>query len=263
MSAQAGILNSPDTIARRSFFKYLYNQLLMADSSYDSTAAHFDAKSPDTSLKLLVCGDIHGTRHGLRTIQDFHRELRPDLTIICGDITNFGDARRARKILDALPGRVMAVPGNCDPPAVLDGIDASGAENLHDRSIDHSGFRFAGMGGAPRRYGTPFELDDDSVMEMLARLLDGTDVLVLHAPPYGHVDIARHGEHLGSHVVADFLNDPKYSSPRLVLSAHVHESRGIEKEGGTTFINPGPAKNGCAALVNLDRLENLVDARLL
>jgi len=225
--------------------------------------------SSDHTLDILVCGDIHDSRQGIRTIRDFHRELRPALTIICGDITNFGDGRKARKILDALPGRIMAVPGNCDPPGVLDGIDASRAENLHGRRIEFSGFSFAGMGGSPMRYGTPFELDDETVRGMLVPLVEDLDVLVLHSPPYGHVDIARHGEHLGNPVVADVLKSTNagYFPPRLVLSAHVHESRGIERgdgaEEGMTFINPGPAKDGCAALVSLGGKKDVVDAILL
>jgi len=216
------------------------------------------------ALRILVCGDIHGSRHGVRTIRAFHGELEPDLTIVCGDITNFGDAREARRTLDSLPGEIMAVPGNCDPPRALAGMERSKAENLHGRRVEFSGYVFAGLGGAPLRYGTPFELEDDEVKKMLRPLVKDVNILVLHAPPYGHVDTARHGEHLGSRVIAGVLEDIRDPGPLLVLSAHIHESRGIERDAdvGTVFINPGPARDGCAALVTLTGKEKDSDGKV-
>jgi hypothetical protein len=40
-------------------------------------------------------------------------------------------------------------------------------------------------------------------------------------------------------------------TPMLVLSGHVHESRGVDNIGGTTVVNPGPLMEGNYAEVTL------------
>ncbi len=40
--------------------------------------------------------------------------------------------------------------------------------------------------------------------------------------------------------------------PPLVLCGHIHEARGVAKLGETTVVNPGAARDGHAALVELD-----------
>jgi Icc-related predicted phosphoesterase len=53
---------------------------------------------------------------------------------------------------------------------------------------------------------------------------------------------------MGSKAISDIVE--KYK-PKLALSGHIHDARGVVEEGGTTFVNPGPAKQGYAALVVL------------
>ena len=36
-----------------------------------------------------------------------------------------------------------------------------------------------------------------------------------------------------------------------MLSGHMHEARGMVEQDGTVFVNPGPAKDGFGALVEL------------
>ena len=54
---------------------------------------------------------------------------------------------------------------------------------------------------------------------------------------------------LGSLVAALLFKEFR---PRAVLSGHIHEDRGIVMEGGTLFLNPGAAKDGNAALLDID-----------
>jgi Icc-related predicted phosphoesterase len=37
-----------------------------------------------------------------------------------------------------------------------------------------------------------------------------------------------------------------------VLSGHIHEARGIVEQEGTLFVNPGAAKDGFAALLDIN-----------
>jgi Icc-related predicted phosphoesterase len=39
--------------------------------------------------------------------------------------------------------------------------------------------------------------------------------------------------------------------PAAVISGHVHENRGAVKENGILFMNPGAAKNGFSALLEV------------
>jgi Icc-related predicted phosphoesterase len=74
-------------------------------------------------------------------------------------------------------------------------------------------------------------------------------VLAVHAPPKGHLDKTSSRSDLGSRAITDIVK--KYS-PKLVVSAHIHESRGVEKENNTTYVNPGPASKGYAAIIDIN-----------
>jgi Icc-related predicted phosphoesterase len=74
-------------------------------------------------------------------------------------------------------------------------------------------------------------------------------ILVTHAPAWGRNDKTR-GTHLGSRAILSIVE--KYK-PKLALSGHIHDARGVMEEGGTTFVNPGPANRGYAALITIKR----------
>jgi Icc-related predicted phosphoesterase len=77
------------------------------------------------------------------------------------------------------------------------------------------------------------------------------EVLVLHFPVKGHLDQVARGENTGSESALRIVE--KYK-PALVISGHIHETRGVETdENGVLYVNPGPIKDGYAALVNIDR----------
>ena len=38
----------------------------------------------------------------------------------------------------------------------------------------------------------------------------------------------------------------------MVLSGHIHEDYGIRYADGTTFVNPGPARDGMYAIIEID-----------
>jgi Icc-related predicted phosphoesterase len=79
--------------------------------------------------------------------------------------------------------------------------------------------------------------------------------MVTHTPAYGMNDAARGGRNLGSEGILRVANEFK---PVLAISGHVHESRGKVITMDTTFVNPGPAKNGFYASI---RVSDIVDVR--
>lgn len=61
-------------------------------------------------------------------------------------------------------------------------------------------------------------------------------VLICHNPPYGIVDKAFNGKHVGSKII---LKAIKKYQPKLVLCGHIHEAKGKGKIGETKIYNLG------------------------
>eukprot|EP00292_Cryptomonas_paramecium_P008521 CAMPEP_0113726236 /NCGR_PEP_ID=MMETSP0038_2-20120614/40287_1 /TAXON_ID=2898 /ORGANISM="Cryptomonas paramecium" /LENGTH=277 /DNA_ID=CAMNT_0000656755 /DNA_START=163 /DNA_END=997 /DNA_ORIENTATION=- /assembly_acc=CAM_ASM_000170 len=64
---------------------------------------------------------------------------------------------------------------------------------------------------------------------------DGVDVLVTHTPPYGILDRAPHGAHMGCPALAPHVEER--IRPRFHVFGHVHADCGAVRRGGTVFIN--------------------------
>ena len=205
-------------------------------------------------MKILVASDIHGSSKAVDLIRENIEKLVPDLTVLCGDITHFGKPDEARKIIDSLSGPLLAVPGNCDPPGIEDGVAESHGIDLHGKTHEFSGIRFAGFGGARKMFGTVREYDEEFIGENIRRVIPGADVLVLHGPPYGINDLSPSG-HAGSR---EILEAVRIHGPMLVLSGHIHECHGIVRENGISYLNPGAARDGRCAYLEIDVAENMI-----
>ena len=195
-------------------------------------------------VRLLVISDIHGSDRAINPIIAAYHNHKPDLLIVNGDITNFGTKEDAVSILDKFPIPPLGVTGNCDQNR---GISESYAEvggvNLHLNPIEHDGIRFLGLSGSK------YSSEELKEFESLAEL---GDIFVLHSPPYGFLDEASRGKHIGEEGLLSIIEK---KSPRLVLSGHVHESRGVEDDGVTIYLNPGPAMDDNLAIVDIDEDE--------
>lgn len=210
-------------------------------------------------MKLLVLSDIH-SEHSI--IEKFHEKVIREkiaLIVICGDITHFGNVEDAEKILGEftkfnLP--IIFVPGNCDSKKLADMQEICGAINVHGRSSEVGGLKFLGVGGSPiSPLNTLFEMSETEVKQILnAAYGNGSFgsqfILVSHSPPVNtNVDILWSGAHVGSSAVREFIEEKK---PILVLTGHIHESRGKDTINGSLIVNPGPARRGLYATVDID-----------
>ncbi len=201
--------------------------------------------------------DLHGSRVPLDLIPAAIREHGPDVFLACGDITHFGNPPSyAEDLFGRISIETLAVPGNCDPPSLLDVLEDLGV-NLHLTKRAIQGHTFVGLGGAnPTPFHTPFEISEDEIWRGLDGIMEPGAVLATHPPPHGHLDVVPRAGHVGSRSVARIVE--KYR-PRVVLCGHIHESPGIV-EGDLTMINPGPAKDGRLGLVDIGEK---VSARIL
>jgi len=202
-------------------------------------------------VKLLLLADAHGDYRRIPSILEWAG--RVDACVMAGDLTNFGPASLAERLVEMLPEPLLAVAGNCDPRDVHESVERVGGLCLHGDVQSVGGVVFMGMGGSnPTPFNTPFELEEEEMSAILARMMEqseglaGMRVLVSHAPPYGVQDEVGRG-HVGSHAVAAMLGKVD-----AILCGHIHEAWGVSTVRGTTVVNPGPAFEGRAALVWLD-----------
>jgi Icc-related predicted phosphoesterase len=157
--------------------------------------------------------------------------------------------------LDGSGIKVFMAPGNDDAFEVDQIIgDSTAIVNCADKVVmvgDHEMATFCWANPTP--WDTPREKTDEEMEPMLEALISQISkvewsIFNFHAPPYGFaLDLAPvltkdlvqaldRKDHVGSRAVAKMIQ--KYQ-PFLSLHGHIHESRGIQKVGKTTMINPG------------------------
>jgi len=200
-------------------------------------------------MRILVLSDIHGSDTGITTTLELAERYNPHIVVICGDITQFGPHEWAVKYLEQIPARTVAVHGNCDPKDLDVTFARASALSLHKKRHTITGLPFIGAGGSDHTpFNTIFEFGDETFTGWLDPLMVENAVLVTHAPAYGILDWNMSGKHLGSKSLRKVVDRWK---PILFFSGHMHEARGVEVHGKTVCVNPGPAKNGFGALVDL------------
>ena len=206
-------------------------------------------------MKTAYVVDVHGRYEAVPEIVGGLGQL--DVLVVGGDITTVGtpdDVTRALALWRPLAGRVLAVAGNMDSPAIDERLVELGV-SIDARGVVIGEVGFAGASASPLTpLHTPYELDDD---EFAAKAELGlaeiafcpVRVLCPHAPPYGTAcDRLRSGEHVGSVALRRVIES---AQPDLVLCGHIHESRGEDAVGATRVVNPGPAAGGHGALVEV------------
>lgn len=209
-------------------------------------------------MKILVYSDIHSSEGAIDLLRADTDRYSPDLLLVLGDLTHFGPASFAERFIGAITIKTLAVPGNCDPPEVLDLLEEGGI-SLHRKLENVGGFDFVGFGGSnPTPFDTIMEFGEDEIFKTLDALMVEGAILAAHVPPKGHVDCTSSGMHAGSIAVARIVE--KYR-PRISFSGHVHEARGMIEDEGTLFLNPGSLRKGYRALVSVSGSD--VEAELL
>lgn len=193
-------------------------------------------------MQIIGIADIHGTIDYSDQAGDALRSA--DLVLCAGDLTDFGAAQDAERILENIRRfnpDILAVSGNCDQPGVNTVLSASDI-NLHNRPKIFQNIALYGLGGSnPSPFHTPQELDEDQIAQILGnyhRIEDARwHVFVTHAPPAGtKVDRTFFGQHVGSSAVRAFIEKFR---PDLVLCGHIHEARGSDMIHDSVVINPG------------------------
>lgn len=206
-------------------------------------------------MKILHLTDIHGNVACAKLAIEKAGGI--DLVIITGDITHFGDYEEVRKVIDPIRDgsfRLLAIPGNCDHPEVIDYLESEKI-SLHCKGtvIDGIGFFGAGL-SLPCPGKTPGETLEEHLLINLEKAAScipkGTPcVLTVHHPPYGTLnDMPASNIHAGSWSVRTFIEK---NQPMLCLAGHIHEGIGVDEIGKTKILNPGPARDGNYAVIEI------------
>ncbi len=212
----------------------------------------------------VALADIHGdTGRLVEMVDDL---AAADLVLLVGDITDFGREAAIARVVDAVRchnERILAVPGNCDYPEVEAYLTNEGI-NLHATHVLVEGIAFGGLGGSlPCPGKTPSEYSDEELGVLLESAAASLDpglpvVLVSHEPPQGtDVDVAYTGDHVGSTAVRRFIEERR---PKVCLTGHIHEARGVDMLGSTMVVNPGPLSGGGYGYVKI--VDGMVEAQV-
>jgi uncharacterized protein len=190
-------------------------------------------------VKLLAFSDLHRDRDRAAALVELAREA--DVVVGAGD---FGSFRLGLSgvidVLRAITAPTVLVPGNAESDLALWRACAGweSASVLHGEGTEIDGVAFFGLGGAvpPTPLPWSFDLSEEEAAEKLERCPEG-GVLVVHAPPKGHVDEV-HGKSYGSEAI---LRAIERTRPVLVLCGHIHQSwRREARIGPSRVVNVGP-----------------------
>ncbi len=208
-------------------------------------------------MVIIHLTDIHG--HTDRIEPVLQHAGKADIILLTGDLTHFGGKEEAEPVIEIVrqfPGRILALPGNCDHPSVQAYLEKEGV-SLHRRAEVINGLGFAGMGLSLRCPGkTPGEITEEELKEGLAeahaQLPDKAPwILLTHEPPYGTCnDRVFFGKHVGSRSIRNFIEKHE---PLVCFTGHIHEGTGIDTIGITSIVNPGPLKTGHYGYAEIDK----------
>ena len=200
-----------------------------------------------SSMKLLALSDLHGDYSHVKALKD--RAGKIDAVLVAGDLTDFGPDEKALELLAMFEEPVLAIPGNCDYPSIVELLNEKGV-NLHKSHRTVNDITFIGLGGSnPTPFNTPFELPEEEIAENMEALFEGVDgriVLLSHAPPKNTLDKLPFGN-VGSEALAHSLGKCD-----LVVCGHIHEGRGTVHVNGTLVVNPGMGAKGEAAVITIN-----------
>ena len=181
-------------------------------------------------LKLLAAGDIHGSLDIVKKLSVKAKKNKVDLVVLAGDIYGYSEGNKEilKPFRDA-GQKVVFVPGNCDFDEEVEILKREG-KSIHNYYVTYGGVGIAGIGSPNWK----LSLDDSDLGEIkrnFERMKPAKRILVSHLHPSGTK--AEFSGVPGESVLRKAVRDFK---PDLLISAHIHESEGIEDKIGKTKV---------------------------
>lgn len=208
-------------------------------------------------MRVLLVTDIHGDVENLERIVS--RESF-DSILCAGDLSDNNEYEdydsNLENVLNVFEKEgvlTKAVPGNMDPEKACVKHLIERRMNLHKKIAAFETFEAVGFGGGQTPFDTPFEPEGEEIKNAVETLYERMNsdnrVAVLHQPPHNtELDVIE-DDHVGSPEVRDILEDKEFD---LLVTGHIHESRGRDNIKGTELVNPGPVMEGYYAVAEID-----------
>ncbi len=205
-------------------------------------------------MRLVVTSDTHNQHSRLKI-------PKGDVFIHCGDFTHYHFEEDARKFLQwvqDLKGfkHKIVIAGNHDIALAdegwrghLDPLDqmkigeslreefqtSEAFHYLEDESVLLDGVRFYGTPWTPTFGNWAFMKDRGPALRRhWSAIPEDVDVLITHGPPFGILDVAEGGDHVGCE---DLASHARRTRPKVHFFGHIHPSYGEKTEGNTHYVN--------------------------
>ncbi|MGP1587751.1 MAG: metallophosphoesterase [Treponemataceae bacterium] len=208
-------------------------------------------------MRFLIISDGHGNSDMLDKLNEEFK--KSDIVLFAGDFAKFGRKSTGKLFLEKLVlkhEKIFAVLGNCDEQTFIEQLEKADI-SVENSLVYSDGLVFIGSGGGSKFTGTtPFERDEKDLVFDLHLVSDQIEhdwsnlVVIMHNPPKDtKCDIVGKDIHVGSSLLRQWIEQVK---PLLVVTGHIHESRGIDSVGETSVMNPGALCDGNYGVVELE-----------
>lgn len=208
------------------------------------------------TICALVLSDIHSQTITLVQILETAKKIIKTqfITIIAGDITNFGTIDEMNYLLSTISNyssQIYFVLGNCDPIYDVEKLQTS-FSNIESNPRKFNDITIVGFGSAEPKI-------NNRLLNRLQRNKENV-CLITHAPPYGtDADLVTINRHVGSRVVRRTLE--MYNNIFLSICGHIHDSPSISYIGKCCIINPGPVTRGNFAIIKINH-DYIIDGEI-
>lgn len=184
-------------------------------------------------------------------ISDTHKYNPPipdgDVLVHAGDFCGRGELDEIAGFdqwMAGLPHKhKVVIAGNHDIALQKEAVEAEAllqsCTYLRDSGVEIDGIKFWGVPWTPNYFPEHWSFNHASPGEhcqmVWDRVPEGTDVIVSHGPPFGHLDLTKSGNRAGCSIMLEAIERVK---PRLVVCGHIHEGYGAKYlPGGAALIN--------------------------
>lgn len=189
-------------------------------------------------MKMVLLSDTHE-----KTIDNLPQG---DLLVHAGDWSGAGTEKETLNFMKWMAAAkesfpyIIVVPGNHEryvyqnQSNVVKMFYQSGIRMLIDEAVEIEGLSIYGTPWTPTFGNWAFMTDESRLQLYFDNIPGGLDLLISHGPPAGILDRNEYGEPCGSIALRDRI---KAVNPRNVVFGHIHEARGTETKGITTYHN--------------------------
>jgi len=188
-------------------------------------------------MKLICISDTHGRHEEI--------ELAPaDMIIHAGDMSEMGSKEQIIDFINWFSSLnyqyKVLIAGNHDfffehsTSREIKKMIPEGINYLNDSGVEIDGMRIWGSPVQPWFKDWAFNRSEKIIVRHWNEIPNDTDILITHVPPQNILDKNGRSESCGCpHLTARV----KEVNPQYHIFGHIHESYGMIKKGGTTFVN--------------------------